>query len=81
MLKPEELTNPASCLNKARESEMLFVLLGRVVAAPYAIRKWAHQRVFLGKNTLDDPQIKEALDCANAMEEAQSNGNWMQDAS
>lgn len=68
MIKSEELTNPNSCMSKARDDEMTFVLLGRDPAAPKAIREWAARRVFLGKNNYTDPQIKEALDCANEME-------------
>jgi hypothetical protein len=40
LLKTSEIENPASCLNKAKPFEMLFVLLGRDAAAPVAIRAW-----------------------------------------
>lgn len=69
MLKHEELTNPESCLNRAREDEMLFVLLGRDIAAPVAIRAWVSERVRLGKNRDTDPQIIEALEWAKASEQ------------
>lgn len=68
MMKREELTNPASCMSRAREDEMTFVLLGRDAAAPVAIREWVHERLKLGKNKPSDPQIVEALACAATME-------------
>lgn len=69
MLKSDELTNPKSCLNKAHENERLFVLLARDPAAPVAIRAWVEERIALGKNTREDPQIVEALECAAWMVE------------
>lgn len=68
MIKREELTNPASCMSRARDDEMTFVLLGRDAAAPATIRFWANERIRLGKNTASDPQIVEAFACAAAME-------------
>lgn len=60
MRKIDEVNNPNSCFNKARENELIFVLLGRDEAAPIAIQSWIDARVRLGKNTYDDDQIKEA---------------------
>jgi hypothetical protein len=68
MRKRYELTDPASCMSRARDSEMTFVLLGRDAAAPAAIRAWIAERLRLGKNRPDDPQIVEAERCARAME-------------
>ena len=68
MIKREELSNPASCINRAREDEMTFVLLGRDPAAPETIRSWVRARILLGKNKLEDAQIIEALECARKME-------------
>lgn len=68
MIKRDELTNPASCLSRARDDEMTFVLLGRDVAAPAAIRAWIEERLRLGKNTRDDMQICEAEQCIATME-------------
>lgn len=68
MIKREELSNPTSCMSRARDDEMTFVLLGRDIAAPVAIRAWVDERIKLGKNQLSDPQILEALDCAKIME-------------
>ena len=68
MFKSDELSNPNSCLNKARDNELLFVLLARDPAAPDTIRHWAHRRISMGKNKYNDPQIVEALGCAELME-------------
>lgn len=67
MIKREELTNPKSCMSRAHDEEMTFVLLARDAAAPVAIRAWVAERLRLGKNTADDPQIAEALECARKM--------------
>lgn len=69
MRKRDELTNPASCMSRAKDDEMTFVLLGRDVAAPVAIRAWIAARIRLGKNAMDDAQIIEALACARVIEE------------
>jgi hypothetical protein len=47
---------------------MVFVLLGRDVAAASAIRAWAKARIEQGKNKVADHQIKEALVFADIME-------------
>jgi hypothetical protein len=60
MRKREELTNPASCMSRARDDEMTFVLLGRDKAAPAAVRAWIEERIRLGKNQRTDAQIVEA---------------------
>lgn len=73
MRKEQELSDPSSCLNKSKPGEMLFVLLGRDVAAPEAIRRWVNDRVSMGKNGFDDAQIIEALACADQMELDQKN--------
>lgn len=70
MRKRDELTNPDSCMSRARDDEMTFVLLGRDLAAPVAIRAWITERIRLGKNQPEDPQILEAEACARVMEEA-----------
>jgi hypothetical protein len=69
MLKSEELTNPSSCMNRAGDQEMTFVLLARDICAPEVIRFWCQCRVENGKNLPSDKQILEALDCAKTMEE------------
>ncbi len=60
MRKREELTNPASCMSRARDHEWTFVLLGRDAAAPAAVRAWIEERIRLGKNKREDAQIVEA---------------------
>lgn len=67
-LKTIELSNPSSCLSKAKPDEMIFVLLARDAASPAAIRAWIAQRIALGKNQPTDPQILEAEECALKME-------------
>lgn len=69
MIKSEELTNPQSCMSRAYPGEMTFVLLARDVTAPAVIRFWVAERVRLGKNKPNDPQVWEALECARLMEE------------
>lgn len=69
MIKREELANPQSCMNRATDDEMTFVLLARDPAAPLAIRCWVAERIGLGKNTADDQQIVEAMECARKMEQ------------
>lgn len=68
MRKVEELSNPGSCMSRAKPDEMTFVLLGRDAAAPHAIREWAKKRIKLRKNKLKDAQIQDALTCADIME-------------
>ena len=70
MIKLKELSDPNSCLNRAHEEEMLFVLLARDPAAPVAIRAWIEERCRLGKNKWDDAQIEEAERCARRMDES-----------
>lgn len=67
MRKRDELSNPASCLARARDEEMLFVLLARDAAAPPAIRAWVKERIRLGKNREGDEQTTSALECAETM--------------
>ncbi len=68
MLKAHEQSNPNSCWNKAEDTERLFVLLARDVAAPLTILCWIIFRVIFGKNKLFDPQVQEAWDCAMKMQ-------------
>lgn len=71
MRKRDELTNPKSCMSRARDDEWTFVLLERDAAAPVAVRAWVAERLRLGKNKQDDPQIVEALEWAEAVEAIQ----------
>ncbi len=47
---------------------MIFVLLGRDIAAAEAVRYWVKLRLQYGKNKIDDPQILEAYHCADEMQ-------------
>lgn len=60
MRKRDELTNPNSCMSKARDDEWTFVLLGRDPAATETVLFWIRKRIRLGKNTPLDEQIQEA---------------------
>ena len=71
MIKRDELSNPNSCLNRARDDEMVFVLLERDLAASIAILYWAKTRIQLGKNKPEDEQIQNALRCAEYMTKQQ----------
>jgi hypothetical protein len=68
MRKRDELTNPDSCLNRARDDEITFVLLERDEATPNTIRDWIKWRIKLGKNQPGDPQLVEAEECARVIE-------------
>jgi hypothetical protein len=67
MRKREELANSNSCLNRALDDELIFVLRGCDIAAPATIRAWCQERIRLGKNRPGEPQIVEAMECARAM--------------
>ena len=68
MRKKDELSKEHTCMQHAHAEEMVFVLLSRDAAAPVAIRAWVTERLRLGKNTEQDPQIAEALECAATMD-------------
>jgi len=68
MRKIIELQSSDSCINRALNDEMTFVLLGRDEAAPAAIRAWIAKRIELGKNRPSDPQIRSAKFAATVME-------------
>jgi deoxycytidylate deaminase len=68
MRKKDELSKVGTCMRSAHPEEMVFVLLGRDVAAPATIRAWIAERLRLGKNVESDEQIVEALACARTME-------------
>lgn len=67
MIKSEELSNPNSCLNRAADDEMIFVLRAKDICAPYAILFWILSRVSCGKNEEGDEQIKDAQKIAEGM--------------
>ena len=72
MLKRDEISNPESCFNRAKDHEMLFVLLARDVTAPHVVRLWTRERIRLGKNIPGDEQIAQALACALTMQDQES---------
>lgn len=74
MRKRDELTDPRSCMSRAQPDEWTFVLLGRDLAAPVAVRAWVEERVRLGKNQRDDPQIAEAVRWCETVEAEQATG-------
>lgn len=67
MLRREELARNESCINRAYDHEMVFVLLARDRVAPWAVRAWCLLRVLTRKNRWADRQIQEALVCAKEM--------------
>ena len=73
MIKREELVNPGSCLNKAREDEMVYCIIGHDPALPAALRAWIAERIRLGKNKPDDQQI---VDTQNVIDRA-IKGEWL----
>ena len=64
--KPEQ-----KCMDRAPENKMAFELSAEDGAAPVAIRAWINERIRLGRNELDDDQIRQAMDRALAMERIQ----------
>lgn len=75
MIKSRELTDPKSCMSRAKDGEMTFVLLVRDIAAPKTIKAWVDERIRVGKNSYTDPQIAEALECMDEMERQRGGGN------
>lgn len=68
MKKRDEIADPNSCFNKARDDEIVFVLLARDEATADTIRYWANKRVKLGKNRFTDEQIVKARKTADVIE-------------
>ena len=56
------------CYENAEPDEPMFIFLARDECAPQILREWCDMRIRMGKNTPDDEQITEAIDCARAME-------------
>lgn len=57
MIKRDELTDPNSCTNRAREDEALFVLRGHDVTSAATVQHWINRRIEIGKNKWEDQQI------------------------
>lgn len=69
MLKHEEMSDPTSCLNKAADDEIIFVVLEQDDAAPDTIRFWVNKRIELGKNKPSDRKMTSALELADLIEQ------------
>lgn len=69
LTKALELSDQASCLNKAAADEPVFVLRAKDVTAPKVISDWCTRRIAEGKNAHGDAQITDALAVAKAMTE------------
>lgn len=74
MIKREELTDPKSCMSRAADGEMVFVLLARDAAAPVAILAWICERLRSGKNLPGDAQLLEARHCIDYMKQQRRDG-------
>jgi hypothetical protein len=68
MIKSRELSDPNSCLNRAADDELIFVIRAHDVTAPGTVRDWIARRITAGKNTPHDGQIIEARDWADVVE-------------
>lgn len=68
MRKRDEIADPTSCLNKARDNEWLFVLLGRDAAATITVRFWIEERIRLGLNFRTDAKIQDAEEWIKAVQ-------------
>ncbi len=68
MRKRDELNDPNSCLSKAGDDEMIFVLKTTDEDAPGAIRDWILRRIERGTNEAGDAKMIEAERCARIME-------------
>jgi hypothetical protein len=65
MLKKDEIADPKSCLNKAADDEMLFVIREKDPCAIATVLAWINYRIESGKNTNSDAKIIEAMDWCN----------------
>lgn len=65
--KRTELSDPNSCLNKAQDDEMIFVLRAKDPCAGIAILAWINARIDQKLNTIDDEKIKSAYRAIDAM--------------
>ena len=72
MTKEEEINDPASCLNRAKPGEMIFVLRAHDPCAAATVRIWVTLRNLIGKNTY--PDTDKALKCAHTMDEQRKTG-------
>ncbi len=76
MKKSEELQDPNSCWNRARDDEHVFPILDRDVTMPATIRFWTQERMRQGRNEYSDSQIQEALQLAKSIERERLGPDW-----
>ena len=78
MNKRQMLNDPQSCLNKAGDDEIIFVLREKDLTTAGAIRDWVKRRTtgVLPLNKMTDPKILEALSIAGEIEWNHSQGKW-----
>lgn len=68
MKKKDEINDPNSCLSKAGDDEIIFVLRAKDPVAPDTIRMWLNLRVIRGHNEASDKKIHDARSLAEQME-------------
>lgn len=68
MIKSRELTYPASCLNRAKADEPLFVLRANDPLAPDLVRDWAYNYDKEGMTAAQQKKYRDALAIAKEME-------------
>lgn len=61
MIKEKELSDPNSCLNKAKLDEFLFILRDKDPTMKNVINFWIDERIRMGLNTISDSKINEAM--------------------
>jgi hypothetical protein len=76
VVKLKEIHDPNSCLNRASNDEIIFVLRAKDPVAPTIIRFWCHMRILKNRNVYNDAQIREAFACATDMEEQYMQGKF-----
>lgn len=64
MIKRDEIASADSCLNKAKDTEPLFVLRAHDALAPIVVRIWAILAKWVGVN---EAKVKDARDTAISM--------------
>jgi hypothetical protein len=74
MQKRDELADPKSCLNKAGDDELIFVLREKDPAIVSTVLHWINTRIEMGANKPDDPKLAEALAFANRVAERRQKG-------
>lgn len=65
MKKSDELSNTQSCLSKAGQNEMLFVLRGQDASSPKTVLFWIAENF----DTCPDAKLREAFECALSMKQ------------